>query len=192
MKKYLLIIPMLLAVYFAEAQEKSGAQQFWNSLQNTCGNAYEGTVIEAPENDSFRGKNLIIHVKSCSETTIRIPFSVGDDKSRTFVLSYKNDRIELKHDHRHEDGTSDKVTMYGGTSSNSGLADIQVFPADQETADLISYASNNIWWITVTETEFTYNLRRIGTERLFTISFDLTKKVPIPSTHWGAEDKNLY
>ena len=78
--------------------------------------------------------------------------------------------------------------MYGGTSTNIGLPTIQFFPADQETADLIPYASMNVWWITLNETSFTYNLKRIGTDRLFSIEFDLTKTVETPSTHWGWKD----
>ena len=100
----------------------------------------------------------------------------------------QNERIQLKHDHRHEDGTSDKVTMYGGTTPNSGSANIQFFPADQETANLIPYAATNVWWIVIEDNSFTYNLRRIGTDRLFSIKFDLTKPVEIPSAHWGSID----
>ncbi|HNP19524.1 MAG TPA: hypothetical protein PKL31_13890 [Fulvivirga sp.] len=62
---------------------------------------------------------------------------------------------------------------------------IQFFPADQETADLISYASNNVWWVTIDEKSFTYNLRRIGTDRVFSVRFDLTKEVPTPDAPWG-------
>ena len=68
------------------------------------------------------------------------------------------------------------------------MADIQLFPADQETANLISYASNNVWWITLDETSFTYNLRRIGSDRLFSVKFDLTKEIETPAAPWGSED----
>ena len=129
-----------------------------------------------------------MHVRNCDENTIRIPFFVGDDKSRTWVFTYKNDRIQLKHDHRHEDGSEDKVTQYGGTTSNSGSATLQFFPADQQTCDLIPNAAANVWWITLDETSFTYNLRRIGSDRLFTVKFDLTKTVPTPSAPWGWKD----
>ncbi len=184
MKKYLLFLVVLTTINI-QAQQESGAQQFWKNLQKHCGNSYEGTVIEAPENDSFRGHKLVMHVRSCKDNTIKIPFFVGEDKSRTWVLSMQNDRIQLKHDHRQEDGTPDKVTQYGGIASNSGLPNIQFFPADQETADLISYASTNVWWITLDETSFTYNLRRIGTDRFFSVRFDLTKPVSTPAAPWG-------
>ena len=91
----------------------------------------------------------------------------------------------MKHDHRHEDGSEDKVTQYGGTSTNSGSANMQIFPADEETVKIIPAAFGNVWWITVDENSFTYNLRRIGTERLFTVKFDLTKPVDLPPSPWG-------
>ncbi|MDP2088467.1 MAG: hypothetical protein Q8J84_03605 [Flavobacteriaceae bacterium] len=187
MKKIILFLIVFITIK-AGAQQESGAVQFWKNLKNHCGNSYEGTVIEAPENDSFRGNKLVMHVRSCSENTIRIPFFVGEDKSRTWVLSLQNDRIQLKHDHRHKDGTPDEVTQYGGTTSNAGLPNIQFFPADQETADLISYASTNVWWITIDEISFTYNLRRIGTDRLFSVRFDLTKPISTPAAPWGWEE----
>ena len=55
-----------------------------------------------------------MHVRSCKDKTIRIPFFVGDDKSRTWVFTMsKSNLITLKHDHRHKDGSEDKITQYG-------------------------------------------------------------------------------
>lgn len=187
MKKFSFFL-ILLSTLSVCAQENSGAQQFWETLKTHCGKSFEGQITEGPANDDFRGKRLVMHVRSCEANTIRIPFFVGDDKSRTWVLTYEKDRITLKHDHRHEDGTEDKVTQYGGTTPNSGLSGIQIFPADQQTCDLIAYASNNVWWITMDETSFTYNLRRIGSDRVFSVKFDLTKTVENPSAPWGWKD----
>ena len=65
-------------------------------------------------------------------------------------------------------------------------ATMQVFPADQETVDLLPAAAANVWWITVEETKFTYNLRRMGSNRLFTVEFDLTKPLEtLPPAPWG-------
>ncbi|MCK5400632.1 MAG: hypothetical protein KAJ28_03275 [Flavobacteriaceae bacterium] len=181
------IITLLLLVCFTVSfsQEKSGAEQFWNSLQDLCGKTFEGT-LELPENDKqFGGKKLIMHVRLCNENVIKIPFFVGDDKSRTWVLTYKDDRITLKHDHRHKDGSEDEVTMYGGKTTNSGQTTIQIFPADEETTNLIPVASTNVWWITLNDSEFIYNLRRLGTSRVFRIHFDLTKPVETPDEPWG-------
>ncbi|MEZ4796826.1 MAG: hypothetical protein R2785_06615 [Flavobacteriaceae bacterium] len=171
-----------------EVVETTEANVFWNTLQSLCGNAYEGT-LELPENDEdFGGKKLVMHVRSCEDNVIKIPFFVGDDKSRTWVLTFENDRIELKHDHRHEDGSEDEITMYGGTTTNSGQANIQLFPADQHTKMLIPVASTNTWWITIDDSKYTYNLRRLGTDRVFRVSFDLTKTIETPEAPWGWKD----
>ena len=164
------------------------ANAFWNTLQSLCGKSFEGQ-LELPENDAdFGGKKLVMHVRSCEDNVIRIPFFVGDDKSRTWVLTFEDDRIQLKHDHRHEDGSEDGVNMYGGKTTNSGQATIQTFPADQHTKTIIPAASTNIWWITLDDNQFTYNLRRLGTERVFRVSFDLTKTIETPEAPWGWKD----
>ncbi|WP_424244900.1 hypothetical protein Dip510_000005 [Elusimicrobium posterum] len=169
---------------FAFSKKVSEAEIFFNELKKHCGNAYEGTLA-TPDKD-FAGKKLVMHVRKCEKNKIYIPFYVGEDKSRTWVLTLKKDRILLKHDHRHEDGTSDEVTMYGGWTSNEGNGQIQVFPADQETTKLISYAAPNVWWITLNEKIFSYNLRRMGTDRYFSVEFDVTKKLANPpAAPWG-------
>ena len=182
----LLILPFYFS--FAQAQEQTEAEMFWASLQQLCGKSYNGTLV-LPENDEqFRGKTLVMHVRSCSENTIKIPFFVGEDKSRTWVLSFKNNRIQLKHDHRHEDGSEDQITMYGGTTSNAGQSGLQIFPADEETKKIIPAASSNVWWITLTGQQFGYNLRRLGTDRVFQVMFDLSKEVETPDAPWGWKD----
>lgn len=187
MKLFLFLATFSMGL-ISHAQEADPATQFWNNLERHCGKAYEGKVMEAPENDPFRGKKIMMHVRSCEEKVIKIPFFVGEDRSRTWVLTKKEAGIELKHDHRHKDGTEDKVTMYGGTAANHGLANLQMFPADKGTADLLPLAASNVWWITLDETTFTYNLRRIGTDRYFSVAFDLSKPVPAPAAPWGWEE----
>ena len=168
--------------------DTTGARQFWDALSKHCGKAFEGKIVSAPAGDDFRDKRLVMHVLSCSTDKILIPFNVGDDRSRTWVLTLKNGIIELKHDHRHADGASDKITMYGGSTSNSGLPTLAMFPADEETATMIPAAATNVWWITINENVFTYNLRRIGTDRFFSVSFDLTTEIETPEASWGWED----
>ncbi|MEJ1222929.1 hypothetical protein [Sediminicola sp. 1XM1-17] len=188
MKKTFFYI-LLFAFQFAFSQSELGSQQFWEKLRSYCGQSFEGEITAgASADDSFAGKKLIMHVKSCEENRIRIPFFVGEDKSRTWVLTSKDNILTLKHDHRHEDGSPDKITQYGGTSTNSGLSTIQVFPADQETCNLIPYASTNVWWVTIDDNSFTYNLRRIGSGRVFTVRFDTTNAVDTPAAPWGWKD----
>ena len=146
--KNILIASALLFSSLVFAQEQSGAQEFWQNLQKQCGKSFEGVVTEGASNDTFKDKKLIMHVRNCAEKTIRIPFFVGDDKSRIWVLTYENDRIQLKHEHSHQDGSEDKVSQYGGVTTNSGSPKLQFFPADQETCKMIPAAAANVWWIT--------------------------------------------
>jgi hypothetical protein len=186
MKTAVIFAFAFFSLTFSSLAQDKGNLVFWEELSKHCGKAYEGVVTtEISDNDPFAGKKLVMHVVGCGEGFIHIPFFVGDDKSRTWVLTMENDLIKLKHDHRHEDGSEDKITQYGGTSPNTGMDSIQFFPADQETANLIPYAANNVWWITLDDDYFTYNLRRIGTERLFTVKFDLKKEVQSPGPAWG-------
>ena len=186
--KQTLIIFSLLLVIPTIAQEKTPSQTFWDTLKTHCGNAYAGTLELPEEDEAFGGKKLVMHVRTCSDNEIKIPFYVGDDKSRTWILTMNEGIISLKHDHRHEDGTEDDINFYGGTSSNVGLADLQFFPADAHTQKLIPGAASNVWWITINETTFTYNLKRLGTDRIFKVVMDLTKPIATPEAPWGWEE----
>ena len=187
MRKHILILFALLVSMSVSAQ-KSAQDIFWDTLSSHCGKSYEGKITSEGKNDGFDGKLLVMHVKTCSENELKIPFFVGDDKSRTWVLTKYDDGILLKHDHRNPDGTPEEVTMYGGKATNLGSANIQIFPTDQETSDLIPYATFNVWWMTIDETTFSYNLRIINTDRLLTVEFDLTNVVENPTAPWGWED----
>ncbi|HZH69033.1 MAG TPA: hypothetical protein VFD80_01105 [Flavobacteriaceae bacterium] len=166
----------------------TGLDKFWEALSAYCGKAFEGELVSAPANDDFAGKKLVMHLLSCNDEFILIPFNVGENRSRTWILRRDGDRVELKHDHRNEDGSDDEITMYGGTSTNSGLPHIQVFPADQQTLEMIPAAATNIWWITLKDNVYTYNLRRAGSDREFSVAFDLSKEVEIPEPSWGWEE----
>lgn len=184
MKKYLFLVFLFPTFLFSQSDIPSVI--FWNNLKSHCGKSYEGTITEGgKEGDGFVGEKLIMHVRSCDKNTIRIPFFVGENKSRTWVLTLQDDkRILLKHDHRHEDGTEEEISQYGGLSSNVGLSDLQLFPADAETTAILPQAATNVWWITLNEKSFSYNLRRIGSDRVFTVIFDLTKEVENPGAPW--------
>jgi hypothetical protein len=173
-----------------QSKTAPGSAAFWNSLQKLCGRAFAGTVAAAPADDTtFKDKELVMHVRACEKDRVRIPFFVGADKSRTWILTRKGSRILLKHDHRHEDGTPEKVTMYGGWTTNGGAAERQMFPADQQTVDILPPAAANVWWIEIVDGKyFTYNLRRVGTERYFSIKFDLSGETAKPAAPWGWKD----
>lgn len=188
MNKLILIALILFSSLTSlKSQDLSAQQEFWNTLGQHCGKAFAGKMMTEPVPKDFKDQELKMHVIACSENQIKIPFVVGDNRSRTWVFTLQNDRIQLKHDHRHEDGTSDRVTMYGGTTTNTGFKSLQYFPADQETNDLIPYAAGNIWWVTVTDSTFIYNLRRVNSNTPITVEFDLTKEIEAPEAPWGWE-----
>jgi hypothetical protein len=183
-----LAFTLSLSQHSAFSQEKTPSHQFWETLKSHCGKAFEGKLVSPESDPRFAGK-LVMHVRACEDGRIRIPFFVGEDRSRTWVLTMDDaGLIQLKHDHRHEDGSEDQVTQYGGKASNTGAATTQFFPADQFTANLLPAAVGNVWWITVDDTSFTYNLRRLGSPTLFSVRFDLTKSIEIPAAPWGWKD----
>ena len=166
---------------------------FLAALRSHCGQAFAGRVLidtPASANDAFAGKSLVMHVRECGADTTRIPFHVGDDRSRTWVLTRTANGIQLKHDHRHEDGTSDKVTMYGGDTAAAGTAQRQSFPVDGESianfsANGLTASINNTWAMEIEPgRRFLYELSRPN-GRLFQVEFDLARPVPLPPTPWG-------
>ena len=165
---------------------------FFSRLTSLCGKAYGGRIASpAVEADaSFAGKPLTMHVRDCSQNEIRIPFHVGENRSRTWVITRTGTGLRLKHDHRHEDGTEDKLTQYGGDTATEGTAQRQEFPADRPSKDLFLKEGNpqsvtNVWALEVVpEQMFAYELRRPG--RFFRVEFDLTSPVPAPPPPWGA------
>jgi hypothetical protein len=161
---------------------------FWASLQALCGQAFAGAMVEmSPPDTSFAGKELVMHVRQCGDSVMRVPFFVGDDRSRTWLISRTPAGLRLKHDHRHEDGSEDRITQYGGDTSASGSATHQDFPADAHTAALIPAAAANVWTLEIQPGQtFTYALRREGTDRRARFEFDLTRPVPAPPPPWGS------
>ena len=132
------------------------------------------------------GKRLVMHVRQCGATEIRIPFHVGEDRSRTGVVTRTATGLRLKHDHRHEDGQPDSITQYGGDTRDVGTAGRQSFPADAHTASLNPLFSTNVWTMELTPKRFVYELVRVGTNRRFRVEFDLTQPVVAPPAPWGA------
>jgi hypothetical protein len=162
-------------------------EAFWSALQELCGQAFEGELVErVPPDDVFTGRHLVMHVRECDDQVIRIPFHVGENRSRTWVISRTDDGLRLKHDHRHEDGTDEELTWYGGDTAEPGSAYRQEFPADDETAGMLPEAATNVWTVEVHPGDmYAYALRREGTERRLRVEFDLTRPVDPPPPPWG-------
>jgi hypothetical protein len=165
---------------------------FFSAISELCGKAYSGTVtVDNASSDSFANKKLIMHVRRCGETQLQIPFHVGEDASRTWLITKTGSGLSLKHDHRHEDGTEDVLTQYGGHTVDAGWAQVQSFPADQYSKELfvenaIPQSVGNTWQMYIYAEQFTYRLIRQGRE--FRVDFDLTAPVEPPPAPWGYDD----
>lgn len=164
---------------------------FFAAINQHCGKAFAGEVtVDTPASDGFEGP-LIMHVRKCGDQRIEIPFHVGDDHSRTWILTQTGSGISLKHDHRQPDGNYDPLTMYGGHTVDRGYASAQSFPADAYSKELFielgaPESNRNIWQMYIAEDTFTYRLIREGRE--FRVDFDLTAPVDTPPTPWGYAD----
>ncbi len=177
------------------------ADAFLSAIAAHCGKAYAGRIVantpKPTTPDAFEGKTLVMHVRGCDEpaSRIEIPFHVGDDHSRTWILTRTGAGMRLKHDHRHEDGSPDAVTMYGGDSATAGSASRQEFPVDAQSIAMFeregrSVSVENVWAMEIHPTMFAYELARprsaLNPEgRLFRVEFDLTRPVATQPTPWG-------
>ncbi|MDZ7869502.1 MAG: hypothetical protein U5L02_09960 [Rheinheimera sp.] len=166
------------------------------AMQPYCGKAYAGKLItNAAEDAAMVGQALIVHVADCRNGEVRMPFHVGADRSRTWVLRALPQGLQLKHDHRHQDGSHDELTMYGGTSTDPALALTQTFPADAYSKLMFqalgrTAAPANVWSFTLEPGQtLIYRLSRPGRE--FAVAFDLTRPVALPPAAWGAAPRTF-
>lgn len=192
MKPFGLLTTLILLAGCATAPPQASARDaFFARVRALCGQAFEGRIASPPDaaDASFAGKRLVMHVRDCSADTIRIPFHVGEDRSRTWVVTRTASGLRLKHDHRHQDGSEDKLTQYGGDAEAGGSVLRQEFPADQFSRNMffrdnIPVSMANVWAIDVEPTRaFAYELRRPN--RFFRVEFDLTRPVAAPLPPWG-------
>lgn len=164
---------------------------FFVLMKSMCGKSFEGTLTSTdPRDATFAQERIVMHVRDCEKDVIRIPLHVGDDRSRTWVITRLPRGLRLKHDHRHEDGTADEVTLYGGDTLSTGTTRRQEFPADAYSKAMfrrtgLDASVENVWSLELLVGDmFAYELRR--PDRLFRVEFDLDKPVATPPPAWGA------
>ena len=174
--KYLAILAFALLAGCATPRPVGPQEAFMDRLLALCGKTLDGRIVSpaVPADADFVGKKLQIHVRDCSPSEFRIPFAVGDDRSRTWVISRTPTGLTLKHDHRHDDGTEDKLSQYGGETVQPGTAQRQEFPADQFSKDLFvrenrAVSVTNVWALEAAPNFIAYELRRPG--RFFRVEF---------------------
>jgi hypothetical protein len=166
---------------------------YWNTFQAHCGKAYEGSLTKAPEGDTMIVKKdkLIAHFRMCGPEEMKIAFHIFKqstqtwNRSRTWVLMKKGDQLELRHDHRHEDGTKDEFTWYGGSTEDDGDVVKQEYIYRDKTFDDDIMRG---WRLEIErDNRYTYGTIRNG-EWNWRIDFDLSKEIQIPPNAWGHDD----
>lgn len=187
----LFVIALALPACDRQIPAELSADEFLAHVQPYCGKSYEGRIVsDDPQDEEWRSETLIADFDTCTDTGLIIPLHVGDDHSRTWLVALNDDgRLALRHQHNHEDGTPDALTLYGGKSSGASTATRQEFPADKKTMDLfdaegIPESKNNIWAMEIQPERqlFIYELKRPG--RHFRAEFDLSSPVGSPGEPW--------
>jgi hypothetical protein len=152
---------------------------FFDRLSALCGQQFEGRVTtDDPADADFRSQRLVMHVRDCSDDEIGIPFSVGEDRSRRWVVTRTETGLRLKHDHRDPDGVIHGFHLYGGDTADMGTEERQAFPVDEESiaqflAANAAVSTTNVWAMEVRPGEaFVYELSRPN--RLLRVEFDLS------------------
>jgi len=187
----------------APTPEPSPQDLFFERLSLLCGKAYAGLLVSDQEADAdMAGKPMIMHAASCDLNEIQIPFHIAEgrdkwNRSRTWIITRTDQGLRLKHRHRHEDGSLDTVTNYGGDTNGAGTAERQEFPVDAESiasfqANGLNQSVTNVWAVEISppgqsKAHFSYELRRPETAdgRHFRVEFDLSKPVTPPPPPWG-------
>lgn len=187
MKMVPILLPLATLAGCATTAPTDAQGAFFARLSALCGKAFEGRIVSPPvdADRDFAGRRLLMHVRDCTADEIRIPFSVGEDRSRTWVIR-RQPSLGLSHDHRHADGSEDRLSRYGGAARPEGTDSRQEFPADEYSRALfvrenIPQSATNVWALEVQPGgPFAYELRRPG--RYFRVEFDLDRPVAPPST----------
>ena len=185
----------------APAAAEDTADALLAGLSRLCGQAFAGEVevdTPTPATSAFADRPLVMHVRACGHDpagvrTVRVPFHVGDDHSRTWVFTRTATGLRLKHDHRHADGSPDAITLYGGDAVSTPVGAAPglrlEFPVDAESVAMfqaggLAASVRNTWAVELSERRFVYELARPD-GRLFRVGFDLTRPVPAPPAPWG-------
>jgi hypothetical protein len=186
--KRILAAAVSMAIVLGPAAAAPAQDAFFARLTALCGKSFAGRLVTAdPADKDMAGQTMVMNVRTCEPDEIRIPFHVGENRSRTWIVTRTAAGLRLKHDHRHEDGKPDKVTMYGGDTATPGGPTRQEFPVDAESialfkANALERSVTNVWALEADDKIFAYELRRAN--RHFRVEFDLTKEVPEPPPPW--------
>ena len=154
---------------------------FMARLNALCGQTFEGRVVtDDPADADFRANRLVMQVRDCAADEVGIPFAVGEDRSRRWIVTRTGAGLTLKHDHRDPQGVVHGYHMYGGDTAAAGTASRQEFPVDRESIEQFvaggaQVSTTNVWAMEVHPGRmFAYELRR-PEGRFMRVEFDLTR-----------------
>ena len=178
-----LFLSPLVAACASTPEPADPQAAFMARLNALCGQRFEGRVVtDDPADADFRDNRLLMHVRDCSADEVGIPFAVGEDRSRRWVVTRTDEGLRLKHDHRDPEGVIHGYHMYGGDTAEAGTASRQEFPVDRESIDQFvaggaTVSTTNVWAVEVHPGRmFAYELRR-PEGRFMRVEFDLTRPV---------------
>ena len=168
---------LILFILSSFANNKEDQLNFLKKYQDFCGYSYSGqtTIVDIASGELFAEAELIMTVSECDDNIVRIPFHVGEDKSRTWILQMKEQGLHLSHDHRYEDGTEHADNFYGGFADRRGTESVHFFPADDKTIADRPGRSINTWSkeIDLSAQKYYYRLY-LQDELRFEVVFDLS------------------
>lgn len=107
----------------AETIVTEAEQSFLDNLASLCGKSFEARKLFLYQ-AGIAGpiKNFVMHVTVCDNDKVHIPFNLNEGHSRTWMFFTDEKGLRFGHDHRHEDGTPEDLTLYGGYADGSGSA----------------------------------------------------------------------
>ena len=193
----LLLTLMLSIVFFGcndNSQNELSAEQleFWERMEANCGNAYAGELADATPYyaaDFEQVDQIRIHIRECSDELIHTSLHVNDDHSRNLMLTRVDGTLQLKHDHRYEDGTEEEISQYGGLAPKPGLTRRQIFEADDHTAEILPDRFDNFWFLDFMDDHtFAYGVHWPKHGHSIRLEFDLTETIEAPPAPWGYEN----
>jgi len=156
---------------------------FFTALLDLCGQSIHGAVTsQDPRDEDWRRSDLKVGPIRCEADRIHMPLAVGENSSRTWIVTKDAQSLTLKHDHRHDDGTPDRVTDYGGRTKTPGTTVRQEFPVDRFSVEMfrredLAASVTNIWALEIKPGEkLVYELSRA--HRFFKAEFPLTATKP--------------
>ena len=184
--KYLIVAMLALSGCATTARPPADPHDaFFARFKTLCGKTVTGRLATSdPADAAFAGKALVARSVGCTDSEVRIAFDVGEDRSRTWIVTRIPTGLRLKHRHLLKDGSVDPVSNYGGDTTAPGTPSRQEFPVDAESREMFAREGRSVSTTTVWAFEIepgaalTYELARPAEPgkpgRLFRVTFDLS------------------